>query len=216
VFSSGQDIGNVAAAGFDTYDSVNGRYTVQGSGADIWGAADEFRYLSTALTGDFTIATRVESVQNVDPWTKAGVMIRESLDANARHAFALVTPERRLVPIPAPDRRPDPPGDARHRQCAGLAADHTEWQSNRRVVVDERNDMDSPGQRVDSDERRGVHRAAGHEPQHGRNRRRGVRRRADQALLSRPLTSFEACKEGQRVHWSVLFMTHQWIIGPIS
>jgi hypothetical protein len=32
------------------------------------------------------------SVQNTDPWAKAGVMIRETLDPGSRNAFACVTP----------------------------------------------------------------------------------------------------------------------------
>ena len=43
-------------------------------------------------TGDCTIIARVASVQNVNPWSKAGVMIRASLDANAANAFIAVTP----------------------------------------------------------------------------------------------------------------------------
>ena len=35
---------------------------------------------------------RVTSVQNIDPWSKAGVMIRESLATNAANAFIAVTP----------------------------------------------------------------------------------------------------------------------------
>ena len=97
VFGAGQDIGNVGAAGFESFDDSSGNYTVQGSGADIWGTSDEFRYVSTALTGDFTIATRVESVQNVNPWTKAGLMIRENLTPGSRHASLFVTPGKGIV-----------------------------------------------------------------------------------------------------------------------
>jgi len=96
VQSPGQDIGNVAAAGSDTYDSASGRYTVQASGADIWGTADEFRYLPTLQTGDFTITARVDSVQNVYPWTKAGLMLREDLTAGSRHASFFATPGKGL------------------------------------------------------------------------------------------------------------------------
>ena len=34
---------------------------------------------------------RVTSLQNSDPWAKAGVMIRESLDADSAHAFMAIT-----------------------------------------------------------------------------------------------------------------------------
>ncbi|MBI4661913.1 MAG: hypothetical protein HY735_24085 [Verrucomicrobia bacterium] len=35
---------------------------------------------------------RVASVQNTDPWAKAGVMIRESLTPQSRHAMTVITP----------------------------------------------------------------------------------------------------------------------------
>jgi len=66
-------------------------YTLEGSGADIWDTADAFHFAYQALTGDGSITTRVVSLTNTDPWAKAGVMIRESLDANARHALVAVT-----------------------------------------------------------------------------------------------------------------------------
>jgi regulation of enolase protein 1 (concanavalin A-like superfamily) len=44
------------------------------------------------MTGDATVVARVGSVEYTDEWAKAGVMIRESLAAGSRHAFALVTP----------------------------------------------------------------------------------------------------------------------------
>jgi regulation of enolase protein 1 (concanavalin A-like superfamily) len=97
LFGPGQDIGSVGAAGFDAYSTASDSYTVQGSGADIWGTTDEFRYVSTALTGDFTIATRVESVQNVHAWTKAGLMIRETLTPGSRHVSLFVTPGKGIA-----------------------------------------------------------------------------------------------------------------------
>ncbi len=45
-----------------------------------------------AATGDCTIIARVVSVQNVNAWSKAGVMVRASLDAGAANAFVAVTP----------------------------------------------------------------------------------------------------------------------------
>ena len=70
---------------------ADGRYTVTGSGADIWGSADAFHYAYTPLTGDGTIVARVSGVQHVNQWVKAGVMARESLTAGSPHAFMLVS-----------------------------------------------------------------------------------------------------------------------------
>jgi regulation of enolase protein 1 (concanavalin A-like superfamily) len=87
--TTSRDIGQVAAAGSTSV--ANGVYTVRASGADIWGTRDEFRFVYGSLTGDGEITARVDSMIAVLPWTKAGVMIRESLNDNSRYAFALVS-----------------------------------------------------------------------------------------------------------------------------
>jgi regulation of enolase protein 1 (concanavalin A-like superfamily) len=89
VASAGQDIGAVGVAGTDS-DS-NGTFTIQASGSDIWGTADAFHFLSEPLTGDGTVIARLDSLQNTDAWAKAGVMIRESLSADSKHAFMAIT-----------------------------------------------------------------------------------------------------------------------------
>jgi len=67
-------------------------FTVRGSGDDIWGGADSFRFVFQQLTGDGQIVARVASIQNTNAWAKAGIMIREDLTASARHAALLVSP----------------------------------------------------------------------------------------------------------------------------
>jgi hypothetical protein len=86
-----QDIGAVGITG--SAICTNGAlFTVTGAGADIQGTADAFRFVYVTATGDCTIIARVSSVQNIDPWSKAGVMVRQSLDAGAANAFIAVTP----------------------------------------------------------------------------------------------------------------------------
>src|SRR5215216_1307072 len=84
-----QDIGNPPNAGSATYAS--GTFTVTGGGADIAGTADQFRFVYLQLTGDGTVVARVNSLQQTRPWSKAGVMIRESLSAGAKNAYTLVS-----------------------------------------------------------------------------------------------------------------------------
>jgi regulation of enolase protein 1 (concanavalin A-like superfamily) len=86
------DVGTVPFAGNATL--TGGTYTVTGSGADVWGNADQFNYAYRSLTGDGTIVARVASEQNVSPWVKAGVMIRETLTAGSAHAFMFVSPAK--------------------------------------------------------------------------------------------------------------------------
>jgi hypothetical protein len=87
-----QDIGSVGVAGSAGSDFGAGSITVSGAGADIWGTSDAFRYAYQALTGDGSVTARVVSQDNTDGWAKAGVMIRDSLAANARHAMMVVSP----------------------------------------------------------------------------------------------------------------------------
>jgi IPT/TIG domain len=84
-----QDIGGPALAGSATYAA--GTFSVAGAGIDIWGTSDQFRFVYQSIDGDGEIVARVGSVQNTDPWAKAGIMIREDLTANAPNAMARVT-----------------------------------------------------------------------------------------------------------------------------
>jgi len=62
-------------------------------GTDIWGTADQFRYAYKSLNGNGSITVRVDSVIRSNEWAKAGVMIRETLEAGSKHAFVALTPE---------------------------------------------------------------------------------------------------------------------------
>jgi regulation of enolase protein 1 (concanavalin A-like superfamily) len=84
-----QDIGGPAIAGSVQYNA--GTYTIRAAGADIWYTSDQFHYVYRPITGDVVITARVASLQSVHQWTKAGVMIRETLTAGSRHAFAHAT-----------------------------------------------------------------------------------------------------------------------------
>lgn len=83
------DIGQVAVAG--STSTSNGVYTVRASGADIWGTEDEFRFVYVAMSGDGEVTARVDSLTNTHSWSKAGVMIRETLNSNSRYAYTLVS-----------------------------------------------------------------------------------------------------------------------------
>jgi hypothetical protein len=69
-----------------------GTFTMTASGTDIWTAADEFHYAFKTLTGAGSIVAKVLSVDNTDPWAKAGVMIRETLDPGSKFAAVYITP----------------------------------------------------------------------------------------------------------------------------
>jgi fibronectin type 3 domain-containing protein/regulation of enolase protein 1 (concanavalin A-like superfamily) len=84
------DVGSIGAAGNAGYR--DGVFTLHGSGADIWGNADGFHFMYQPLLGDGAIVARVVTQQNTYNSAKAGVMIRESLNANSTHAMVALAP----------------------------------------------------------------------------------------------------------------------------
>ncbi len=101
-----------------------GTYTMTGSGADLWNVngveADEFHFAYKMLTGAGSIVAKVESVENTNAWAKAGVMIRESLEPESKHAFACVTPENGV----ASQGRPDTGAASFNTAQSGITAPH--------------------------------------------------------------------------------------------
>ena len=72
-----------------------GYYSISSTSGDIWGTSDHFRYVYKELNGDGSIVAQIHSVSYAADWSKAGVMIRETLDADSSHAFMLLTPNGR-------------------------------------------------------------------------------------------------------------------------
>jgi hypothetical protein len=83
--------GNPASVG-SFVESPAGTYTMTATGVDIWNTADQFHYAFKTLTGVGSIVAKVLSVDNTNPWAKAGVMIRETLGAGSKFAAVYVTP----------------------------------------------------------------------------------------------------------------------------
>jgi len=82
-----------------------GTILMNGTGTDVWNNADQFRFVYKQLSGNGSIVARVDSVTLANEWSKAGVMIRETLAVGSAHAFVAATPtpthgisyQRRLV-----------------------------------------------------------------------------------------------------------------------
>ena len=84
-----RDVGSPALAG--SASAASGTFTVAAGGENIWGTSDQFHFVYQRLQGDVEVIARVASLQHADPWSKAGVMIRESLTGGSRNAFMMVS-----------------------------------------------------------------------------------------------------------------------------
>jgi regulation of enolase protein 1 (concanavalin A-like superfamily) len=85
-----QDIGPTGLVGSTGYG--NGVFLVSGAGADIWGVADAFQFVSMPVQGNAQIVARVSALSGANPYAKAGVMFRDALSAGAAHVLLDVRP----------------------------------------------------------------------------------------------------------------------------
>jgi hypothetical protein len=84
-----RDIGAPAIAGSASYSGTT--YTIKAAGADIWDVADQFHFVYQPMTGNGEVIARVASITNTHAWAKAGVMIRETLTADSKHALVVTS-----------------------------------------------------------------------------------------------------------------------------
>ena len=106
------DIGRVGGKGATTYEA--GTFAIAGAGADIWNSSDEFHFAYRKLEGDGTIAAKVDTLEQLDAWSKAGVMMRETLASDSRYVFMLVSAGEGLA-----FQRRSAPGDRSEQTGAG-------------------------------------------------------------------------------------------------
>ena len=83
-----RDIGNPSVAGSAGTAATT---TVRGAGTDFGGSSDQGQFVYQTTSGDVDLRVRVADLENVDPAAKAGLMIRASLNANAKNAFMFVS-----------------------------------------------------------------------------------------------------------------------------
>jgi regulation of enolase protein 1 (concanavalin A-like superfamily) len=92
--------------------------TMSAAGTDIWNFTDECRFAYKRLSGNGAIVVKVDSLVNTDGWAKAGVMIRESLAADAAHAGVVITPSNGVSFV----RRPFAANESVQINQTGVAA----------------------------------------------------------------------------------------------
>jgi len=83
-----RDIGTIGGSSAE----IDGAWAISADGADIWWKSDKFHYVYVPLSGDGTIIARVvDNGTGSDTWAKGGVMIRETLEQDSKHAMMAVT-----------------------------------------------------------------------------------------------------------------------------
>jgi len=83
------DIGNIGIAGNACFSGA--AFSLSGSGADIGGSADAFRFAYITLATNEQLIARIATQDNSDPANKAGIMMRESITPDSRNAFIGIT-----------------------------------------------------------------------------------------------------------------------------
>jgi hypothetical protein len=88
------DVGQTGLPGSSSYG--NGVFTVKGAGNDIWGTDDQLQFAYRPLSGNGSIVANLTSLDNTDPWAKAGVMIKASTAVGSNYAMLAATPGNEL------------------------------------------------------------------------------------------------------------------------
>ncbi|MEE2808877.1 MAG: GDSL-type esterase/lipase family protein, partial [Verrucomicrobiota bacterium] len=84
-----KDIGNVGIKGFSKFNGS--RFTLEGEGNDIGGTSDAFHFAYAPMIGEGSITARIVRPMS-SQWTKPGIMMRKTLDADSPHASVLLLP----------------------------------------------------------------------------------------------------------------------------
>jgi hypothetical protein len=85
---SSLDIGSPQLCG--SARPVAGGWDLIAGGVDIWETSDQFHFVCKPMSGDFDLAVRVESFTPAHLYSKAGLMIRDTLNADSAHLMFLV------------------------------------------------------------------------------------------------------------------------------
>lgn len=85
---SSLDVGSPRLAG--SAERADTGWNISAGGKDVWEKSDQFHFVCKEISGDFDIAVRVKNFKPADLYSKAGLMVRETLDAGSRNVFFVV------------------------------------------------------------------------------------------------------------------------------
>src|SRR2546422_7518156 len=89
LFHGQTDVGQVTKRGSVTYDAVRERYTIAGSGANMWFDRDDFHFVWRRIQGNFLLTARARfNGPGVEPHRKFGWSVRAGLESGSPHLRA--------------------------------------------------------------------------------------------------------------------------------
>ncbi len=87
VFENHSDVGTVLHPGSASFDPAKHRYTLTGSGENMWSTADAFQFVWKKVSGDLDISTDISFLNTAgNEHKKAVLILRQSLDADSVYA----------------------------------------------------------------------------------------------------------------------------------
>jgi Tol biopolymer transport system component len=87
IFENQQDVGANPMPGAAVYDASIGEYRITGGGANIWAATDAFHFVSSRISGDFTLTADVRFLgAGAVEHRKAVLMVRQELTPDSAYA----------------------------------------------------------------------------------------------------------------------------------
>ncbi len=115
IFQGQTDVGAPERTGSTTYDPDSQVYSVQGSGANMWGERDQFHFAWRRLRGDFILRTTAELIgAGSHPHRKIGWIVRDGLEPDAAqvalavHGDGLTAMQFRRVPAADTEEKRSP------------------------------------------------------------------------------------------------------------
>lgn len=88
IFTNSGEIGSPAIKGAAEFS--NGEYRITGSGANMWAKQDQLEYVWKEVPGNFTATATVKFLGTGAEHRKAGIVLRQSLDADAPYADVVI------------------------------------------------------------------------------------------------------------------------------
>ena len=102
VFTGSDDVGAPPLKGSAEFDATTRQYKITGSGADIWGRADQFHYVWREIAGNFSVTATTTFLTGGIAHRKAVIMLRKSLDTDSPFVHLAMSDKRRCIMRAAP------------------------------------------------------------------------------------------------------------------